>query len=343
MRSTRGACQAFKAAKLREAAELRQAIAAGAVIRDHRGRRTQPLGPSSIHKLISCLASILDEAVEDELIDRNPARGRRMRIKVPKPARTFLELDELVALTDAAGDQDAPITRVPRQDAYGQRPPPPSWPKLIAQGMRPSQIATHLGLAKSTVTYHASRLGVHGRGDYVGRRAVVATLGGAGLRASELCDVRLRDLRVHDAAGSRLGSSTPRPRRASAKCKSAPTSQEELVAHIDRLRRARQAIDPDAFLFPNTRGGRMNRQRVAEIVRDAAKLASQPARRARTSAAAQHDASQPPAHLRIDCASGKQLRRHMGDEPSRARRLEDDNRRVCAAPAARPARARASV
>ncbi len=67
-----------------------------------------------------------------------------MRIKVPKPARTFLELDELVALTDAASDQDTPITRVARQDAHGERSTSAKVAELIAQGMRPSQIATHL-------------------------------------------------------------------------------------------------------------------------------------------------------------------------------------------------------
>ena len=38
----------------------------------------------------------------------NPARGKRMRLRVPKPQRTFLELDELNALIDEAGAQDAP-------------------------------------------------------------------------------------------------------------------------------------------------------------------------------------------------------------------------------------------
>src|SRR4051794_1200596 len=100
-------CLAFKAHKLREAAELRAAIAAGAVLRDKNNRRQRPLGPASIRKLVDCLATILDEAIEDEHIDCNPARVRRMRVKVPKPARTFLEMDELVALTDAAAEQDA--------------------------------------------------------------------------------------------------------------------------------------------------------------------------------------------------------------------------------------------
>ena len=71
-------------------------------------------GPASIRKLITCLAAILDEAVEDGHIERNPARGRRMRVRVPKPARTFLEMDELVALIDAAGEQDSQIAHVSR-------------------------------------------------------------------------------------------------------------------------------------------------------------------------------------------------------------------------------------
>ena len=49
------------------------------------------------------------DLIEDEHIERNPARGSRMRIKAPKPARTFLEMDELVALIDAAGEQDGPL------------------------------------------------------------------------------------------------------------------------------------------------------------------------------------------------------------------------------------------
>ena len=48
-------CVAFKAHKLQEAAELRRAIEAGAVLRDRRGRRVRPLGPAMIRKLAACL------------------------------------------------------------------------------------------------------------------------------------------------------------------------------------------------------------------------------------------------------------------------------------------------
>jgi integrase len=53
-----------------------------------------------------------------------------------------------------------------------------------------------------------------------------------------------------------------------------PDLLEELVAHVDRLGRADLPTDPDAYLFPNLRGGRMARQRANAIVREAAVLAS---------------------------------------------------------------------
>src|SRR4051812_14767895 len=68
-------CLGFKEAKLREAEELRAVIAAGAVLRDRRGRRLRPLGPASLKKLIETLAAILDEAIEDEHIEPTPPAG----------------------------------------------------------------------------------------------------------------------------------------------------------------------------------------------------------------------------------------------------------------------------
>jgi hypothetical protein len=100
-------CQAFKAHKLREAADLRAAMAAGADLRDRFGRGRRRPSASSIRKLVDVLAAVLDDAGEDEHIDRNPARAKRMCARVPKPSRTFLEMDELVALVDAATGQEA--------------------------------------------------------------------------------------------------------------------------------------------------------------------------------------------------------------------------------------------
>lgn len=149
----------------------------------------------------ACLTTILDEAVDDGHLERNPARSRRMRVKVPKPARTFLEMDELVALTDAAGEQDAKFARpkLPVKPASG------STAAKVAErwlaGKRAFEISDELGLARATVTYHLRRMQAKDPGYYIGRRAIVATLGGSGVRVSELCDIRIRDLRLHAASG----------------------------------------------------------------------------------------------------------------------------------------------
>jgi integrase len=269
------ACQAFKATKLKEATEMRAALAAGADLREKSGRRARPLGPASIRKLISCLAAILDEAVEDGHIERNPARGRRMRVYVPKPSRTFLEMDELVALLDAAGDQDSQIAHVSRARLADKGTTAAKVAECLSEGKSTSEIAAELGRAKSTVGWHIKRLGVEGTRDYVGRRAIIATLGGAGLRASELCDVLMAEVRLHDPGGARLRIPDAKTDAGVREVQLSPDLVEELVAHVDRLRRAGLSTLPGAYLFPNSRGGHMARQRVSRIVSKASRLATE--------------------------------------------------------------------
>jgi integrase len=159
----RDLCLEFKARKLREADEQRKAINAGADLRDHRGRRLVPLGPASLRKLTGGLASILDDAIEDGHIDHHPARGKRMRVHVPKPNRTFLEMDELAAVLDAAAAQDRLLDPTDAPGTFG--PTAALVRHLFSQGKRPEQIATELGVAKSTVFYHLRRAGANvGRG-----------------------------------------------------------------------------------------------------------------------------------------------------------------------------------
>lgn len=114
-------CLAFKARKLREASELRAALDAGADIRDGRGRRAVPLAPASIRKLIDTLAAILDDAIEDGHVDHNPARRKRMRVRVPKPKRTFLEMDELAALLSPRPSRTRRSTTARRSPTSAQR------------------------------------------------------------------------------------------------------------------------------------------------------------------------------------------------------------------------------
>jgi integrase len=65
------------------------------------------LGATSINKTIGRLAQILEVAIERELIDRNPARGRRRRLRQRVPMRTWLDrAEQIEALLQAAGELD---------------------------------------------------------------------------------------------------------------------------------------------------------------------------------------------------------------------------------------------
>jgi integrase len=58
----------------------------------------RPLSNTSINRSLSLLERILDEAVEYELIDRNPAAGKRRRLRPTTPNRTWLEPHEAQAV-----------------------------------------------------------------------------------------------------------------------------------------------------------------------------------------------------------------------------------------------------
>jgi len=65
------------------------------------------LSVTSINKTITRLAQILEVAVEYSLIERNPAKGKRRRLKPSKPAPVWLDRAEHIsALLDAAGELD---------------------------------------------------------------------------------------------------------------------------------------------------------------------------------------------------------------------------------------------
>jgi len=264
-------CLDFKAYKLAQSRELRDALDAGADIRDLQGRRARPLALSSIRRLIDLLRSILDEAIEDRHITVNPARSRRMRLRVPKPRRTFLEIDELATLLEAAADQDRPLTVLPdRELGLTTR----LVAHLLDQGKRPHQIARQLNLARATVSWHLRRLGATpGRG-YQGRRIVCELLGRSGIRASELCDLRIGHLRLHDPAGAHFDIPDAKTDTGIREVQMTPALAQAVTYHLGRLRRAGLPHGPSDYLVPNTAGHRLNRQRVGRLVREAALEAS---------------------------------------------------------------------
>jgi integrase len=72
--------------------------------------REGKLGAAQINKTLKVLAMILDLAIEYEVIDRaNPARGRRRRVKQPKPNRTWVEPEQLLALIEAGDMYYRPV------------------------------------------------------------------------------------------------------------------------------------------------------------------------------------------------------------------------------------------
>jgi hypothetical protein len=264
-------CKEFKAYKMREAAELREALEAGADLRDRRGRKLKPLGPASMRKLIDALAIILDEAVEDEHLDANPARGKRMRVRVPKPKRTFLEMDELACVLDCATARDKLLPS--EYDAEGDTNSPAQAlvAHCIMRGLEgASVIAAELKLAKSTVSYHLRRMGVTvGRG-YVGRRVICELLGRGGMRVGELCELRIGQVRIHDPEGARLRITDSKTETGIREVQMSPDLVEAVIDHLDRMRRAGRSTGPEDYLVQNVNGGKLSRQRVAKILAEAA-------------------------------------------------------------------------
>ncbi|MGZ6590032.1 MAG: hypothetical protein ACXVHB_33690 [Solirubrobacteraceae bacterium] len=124
-------------------------------------------------------------------------------------------------------------------------------------------------------SYHLVRLGVEAPRGYQGRRAICGTLARSGIRASELCDLRVGEVRLHDPEGARFRIPDAKTEVGVREVQMSPELVEEFVSHFDRLRRAGRRTDPDAYAFPNARGGRISRQRVARVVGEAATRASE--------------------------------------------------------------------
>ncbi len=77
-------------------------------------RRKRALSNTSINAMLSLLGQILQRAVDYGHIERNPVRvGERKQRFLPavKAARTFLEVDELTSLLQAAGELDSAARR----------------------------------------------------------------------------------------------------------------------------------------------------------------------------------------------------------------------------------------
>jgi integrase len=121
--------------------------------------------------MIGLLGQILQQAVDYDLIRRNPVRvgGRSSRfLPRAKPSRTFLEIDELHALLDAAGALDAEAR--PDRRGLGRRA------MIAALGLGGFRIGELLDLRGSHVDLARSRFKIPDAKTEAGVREVEMTL-----------------------------------------------------------------------------------------------------------------------------------------------------------------------
>jgi Phage integrase family len=94
------------------------------------------------------------------------------------------------------------------------------------------------------------------------------------MRASELCDLKIGQVRLHDPAGARFHIPDAKTETGIREVQMSPELVEAVVTHLDRLRRIERTTTAEDYLVPNLRGGRIRRQRVWKIAAEAAQFAS---------------------------------------------------------------------
>jgi integrase len=220
------------------------------------------LGNDSINKTLRTLAAVLDEAEDHGWIARNVARGRRSREPVQRRKGEILQPDEFLSLLEAADllDNQRHSSRT-LERAEGVRrlrdEKRLTWQQVIARTGIP------IGTA-----FYLYRCRADGDGAGGPRRAIIATLGLAGLRVGELCalDERHLDLahgQIHvreskTGAGIRVVDLPPRLRH-----------------ELESYRASRPPRDLEAPAFPTRPGGRRDRQNVNSLVQSAVRRANE--------------------------------------------------------------------
>jgi len=269
-------CRRFRAQLLAERAELVALQKAGAPApRDARGRPRKPLALRSIQMLIGLLAQLLDDAVEDGLRTDNPARTKRMRVRVPKPRRTFLEIDQLTALLDAihelqVGPRDRSRAKLTVEQVAVIR-------GRLEMGETQTALRREFGMSASATSLLANGKTYRVDGSArVGWRTLGDTLGYAGLRINEALTLRERDVRLHDPAGARLWVSDSKTETGVRYVEITPTLLESLIAHREAKQRHGYPCGPDDYVFCTRTGQRWNASNVRSgILAPAAARASE--------------------------------------------------------------------
>lgn len=256
----------YRQHKVAEREEIKALAAAGKPVRDERGLLVKPLSNESINKTLTLLAAILDVAIDHGLIEANPARGRRRRLKTVRPRRPFLERDEVRSLLAAAERLDRRVNEVTRTAAEVRR-------LRAEEGATYPEIAKRLEIALSHAHYLYRRATRPTSEPLLIRLAIVATLVGSGLRVGELCELRWRDVDLKRGRLNVCDAKTPAGVR---EVRITPRLVERLRDHRARLMQHGFSVGPDSPAFPTSKGGFRDRNGVRQkIVAKAATLADE--------------------------------------------------------------------
>ncbi len=250
--------------------QIRNAADAGRPLGDPRtGQALRTLGNTSINKTLQTLAMVLDDAEDAGWIARNLARGRRVREPAQRrqPAGV-LEVDEFLAILEAAEDLD------------GTRHNPATLEKaalvrLLRDESRMSwkRIGERLGVPPTTAIYLCGCHTNPGEPVYGVRRAIIATLGLAGPRVTELCQLDNQDV---DLAKARFHIRDSKTEAGIRTVDIHPRLLDELTNYTTR----RGPIAMDTPAFPTRTGARRDKDNVrsrmiAPAVRRANELRTQ--------------------------------------------------------------------
>jgi integrase len=207
------------------------------------------LGNESINKTLRTLGAVLDEALDAGWIEHNVARGPRVREAVRRRKGEILTPEEFLSLLDAAAELDA------RALKSGTLTKAREIRRLRTEvNLSWRRIGDWLGIAPATAMYLDRQLDqVPVTGGV--RRAIVATLGLAGLRVTELCELDVQHIHLTARKVHVRESKTEAGVRAIDIC---PRLLEELKAY----RAAHDQTDMIAPAFPTRTGGRRDKDNV---------------------------------------------------------------------------------
>jgi integrase len=267
-------CARFRARLFADRDELMKIIAAGGHPTDGNGRPRKPLSLRSIQMMMNLLAQILDDAVADKLHEDNPARSKRLRVRVPKPERRFLEIDQLVALLDAVGE----LERAPRSQKRAKLTASEVTDirERLRRGETQYALRLEFGLSSGSMSMLANGKTYRGDNGRIGWRALCATLGYAGPRISEALDLLERDVRLHDPSASRLWVSDSKTETGVRDVEGTPKLCDILLAHRAQKIRCGCPVEPERPFFCTRKGTRWDEGNVRERLLDAgARLAGE--------------------------------------------------------------------